>query len=47
MTEDSAGTDQRGARRPYIKPFLKNLDVVDTQNKEAVASGESTFVAPS
>jgi hypothetical protein len=33
MTEDSGGTDQRGGRRPYVKPFVRNLDVVDTEGK--------------
>jgi hypothetical protein len=31
MTTDSAGTDQRGGRRPYVKPFVCNLDASDTE----------------
>jgi hypothetical protein len=30
---DSAETDQRGGRRPYIKPFVRNLDVSVTEGK--------------
>ena len=30
MTGHSAGTDQRGERHPYLKPFVRNLDVEDT-----------------
>jgi hypothetical protein len=37
MTDDSADTDQRAARRPYVKPFVRNLDVEDTE-------GKATFV---
>jgi hypothetical protein len=33
MTDDSAGTNQRGERRPYVKPFVRNLDLVDTEYK--------------
>ena len=32
MTDESAGTNQRGGqRRPYMKPFVKNLDIVETE----------------
>lgn len=31
MAEDIAGNDQRGERRPYVKPFVRNLDAVDTK----------------
>jgi len=34
MTED-AGTDERGGRRPYLKPFVRNLDVMETEGKSA------------
>jgi hypothetical protein len=47
MAEDSAGTDQSGVRRPYVKPIVRNLDVLDTQQKEYISSRESTYVAPS
>ena len=33
MTTDTAGTDQRGGRRPYAKPFVRNLDASDTESK--------------
>jgi hypothetical protein len=33
MTGHSAGTDQRGERHPYLKPFVRNLDVEDTDGK--------------
>ena len=43
MTEDSAGTDQRGERRPYVKPFVRNLDASDTEgNKEVTTDVEFT-----
>jgi len=34
MTHDCAGTDQRGARLPYVKPFARNLDILDTKAKK-------------
>jgi hypothetical protein len=40
MTESTEGT---GARRPYVKPFVRNLDVEDTENK-AVHPSEGTSV---
>ena len=33
MNDDTAGIDQRGGRRPYVKPFVRNLDVMDTEGK--------------
>jgi hypothetical protein len=33
MTDDSAGTDQRAERRKYVNPFVRNLDVDDTEGK--------------
>ena len=36
MIEDSAGTDQRGGRHPYVKPYVRSLDV-------AITEGKSTF----
>jgi hypothetical protein len=33
MTEDGGGTDQRGGRRPYVKPFVRSLDAADTDVK--------------
>jgi hypothetical protein len=38
---------QSGMRRPYVKPFVRNLDVMDTQGKEFAIPTESTFVGPS
>jgi hypothetical protein len=46
MTNDSAGTDQRGERRPYVKPFVRNLDVLDTEAKLVVAPTEAAFTTP-
>ena len=37
MADDSTETDHRGGRRPYVKPFVRNLDVEDTE-------GKATFV---
>jgi hypothetical protein len=42
MTDDSAETDQRGKRRPYVKPFVRNLDAMDTEGKTS-AGLESTI----
>jgi hypothetical protein len=42
MTEDTAGTDQSGVRRSYLKPYVRNLDVVDTQGKEVTTGVEFT-----
>jgi hypothetical protein len=33
MADESAETDQRGGRRPYVKPFVRSLDVEDTEGK--------------
>jgi hypothetical protein len=45
---DSEGTlGQRALRRPYVKPFLRDLDVLDTHGKEFTSPAESTFVGPS
>lgn len=41
MTED-AGTDQRGGRRPDIKSFVRNLDVLDTEGKDVPEGVEFT-----
>ena len=35
-----------GVRRAYVKPFVRTLEVEETQGKEFV-SNESTFTAPS
>lgn len=42
MTEDSSGFDQRGARRPDVKPFVRNLDVEDTKHKPHSSSERTT-----
>jgi hypothetical protein len=42
MTEDSAGTDQRGVRRPYVKPFIRNLDAADTEGGKFTLAVEFT-----
>ena len=34
MTDESAGTDQGENRRPYAKPFIRNLDASDTEGKD-------------
>jgi hypothetical protein len=47
VTDDSAGTDQRGGRRPYVKPFVRNLDAVDTQGKNAHYPVEIVFTPTS
>ena len=49
MTENSAGTHQRGLRRAYVKRFVRNLDASDTQGKEDMSVVETTpnFVGPS
>jgi hypothetical protein len=31
MTDDIAGTNQRGERRTYVKPFVRNLDAMETE----------------
>ena len=33
MTDESARTDLGGGRRPYVKPFIRNLDAADTEGK--------------
>jgi len=33
VAEDSAGTDQPVERFPWVKPFMRNLDVEDTDGK--------------
>jgi hypothetical protein len=33
MTDNSEDARQRGERRPYVKPFVRNLDVIDTESK--------------
>jgi hypothetical protein len=33
MENTYAGSASKGARRPYVKPFLRNLDVMDTEGK--------------
>jgi hypothetical protein len=42
MADDNAGTDQRGERRPYLKPFVRNLDAVDTQGGKFAVTAEFT-----
>jgi hypothetical protein len=39
MVQDPAGT---GVRRPYIKPFVTNLDVPKTKGKESPLAEEYT-----
>jgi hypothetical protein len=55
MTDDT-GTDQRGERRPYIKPFVRNLDASDTEGKthsafehaiQFASPGQTVTVGPS
>jgi hypothetical protein len=46
MTDDSAGTDQRGERRQYIKPFVRNIDMSDTEGKLVVDPTEAAFTTP-
>jgi len=43
MPHDSAGNDQGSARRPYVKPFLRNLDLSDTEGKPIMDFENSTF----
>jgi hypothetical protein len=45
MAEDGAGTDQRGDRRPYVKPFVRNLDASDTEGSKVISINEYTFTA--
>jgi hypothetical protein len=49
MIEDFAGadTDSGAARRPYIKPFVRNLDAVDTEGKNAHYLVETAFTPTS
>jgi hypothetical protein len=42
MTDDSAGSDQGDGRLPYVKPFVRNLDAVDTQGGKNAETGEFT-----
>jgi hypothetical protein len=44
MIESAEGT---GARRPYVKPFVRNLDAVDTQGKNAQYHVETPFTPTS
>ena len=46
MTEDSASTDKRGERRPYVKPFVRNLDASDTEGKTHSAFEHAINFAP-
>jgi len=34
MTDESAGTKRYWDRRPYVKPFIRNLDASDTEGKD-------------
>ena len=43
MTHDNAGTDQRGERRQYVKPFVGDLDVSVTEGKDLPEGVEFTF----
>jgi hypothetical protein len=45
MTDNGAGTNQRGGRRPHVRPFVRNLDVLDTESKPTVHSVESTEIS--
>jgi hypothetical protein len=42
---DSVGNDERGERRPYLKPFVLDLDVVDTEGKSHMDFENSTYPA--
>ena len=33
MTEDGAGSVPQEARRPYVRPYIRDLDVGDTEGK--------------
>jgi hypothetical protein len=49
MIENTAGTNQRGARLPYVKPFVRNLDVMDTEGNKTLdfpVEGVSFFGGP-
>jgi hypothetical protein len=35
-----SGVKNGGARRPYVKPFLKNLDVVETEGGKLAVTFE-------
>jgi hypothetical protein len=43
MADDGAGTNQRRGRRPYVKPFVRNLDLSDTEGKPIMDFENSTF----
>jgi hypothetical protein len=43
MAEDTAGTNQRRGRRTYVKPFVRNLDLSDTEGKPIMDFENSTF----
>ena len=49
MAEDLIEAGSGVARRPYIKPFVRNLDVVDTEGKTISSPNESgtRFQGPS
>jgi len=40
MTEDSVDADICGARRPYVKPVVRSLDVSDTEGKTVLYPSE-------
>jgi len=44
---NTLGRTGSAIRRPYVKPFVRRLDVVDTQGKSYISEVESTYVAPS
>jgi hypothetical protein len=42
MTDDSAATVQRGERLPWVKPFVRNLDMTETEGKPTYQPSESS-----
>ena len=40
-----SGARQGETRRPYVKPFVRSLDVVVTEGKKSVANTETSFFA--
>lgn len=36
MLDDTPETDQRVGRRRYMKPFVRNLDMADTEGKTQI-----------
>jgi len=40
---EGAGVGSGAVRLPYVKPFVHNLDVDDTEGKNVPNTGEATF----